>query len=84
MSLHVPLKHSDELQEAGWTRCFTAMGKPVEQMPPMTTLDLTASLTNGDRTLPLGLQAVALLIKEDIGQHDQRPEVHGCRGTISS
>ena len=31
MSLHVPLKHSDELQAAGWTRRFTAIGRRLNE-----------------------------------------------------
>ena len=46
--------------------------KPSEQMSPMATLDFTPSLPNGDRALPLRLQAVALFLKEDIGEHRQR------------
>src|SRR5947209_16918801 len=54
--------------------------KPVEQMPPMATLDFTARLPNGDRALPLGLQAIAFFFEEDIGQHRQRPEANESRG----
>src|SRR6266516_3498867 len=50
--------------------------KPVEQMSSMATLDFTPSLSNGDRALPLPLQAVALFLQEDISQHGQRPEPH--------
>jgi hypothetical protein len=31
MSLRVPLKHSDELQAAGWTRRFTAIGRRLNE-----------------------------------------------------
>ncbi len=34
--------------------------KPMEHLPTMATLDLTAGLANGDVVLPLLLQAVAL------------------------
>ena len=50
--------------------------KPIEQVPPMAALDFTPSLPNGDRALPLRLQAVALFLQEDIGQHGQAPEAH--------
>src|SRR2546421_4854393 len=50
--------------------------KPIEHMSPMTALDFTACLPNSDMTLPLHLQAVALFLQKDIGQHGQRPEAH--------
>src|SRR6266496_3044464 len=50
--------------------------KPVEQMSSMATLDFTPSLPDGQRALPLRLQAVALFLEEDIGQHGQGPETH--------
>src|SRR6266516_565882 len=53
--------------------------KPIEHMPPMATLALTAGLANGDVALPLLLQAVALLLQEDIGQHRQGPQAHNGR-----
>ena len=37
--------------------------KPIEQMPPMATLDLTARLPDGDMALPLGLQAIAFFFE---------------------
>src|SRR5437879_5407874 len=55
--------------------------KPIEQLSAMTTLDFTAGLPNADMTLPLLLQAVALFLQEDIGQHRQRPEAHNGRRT---
>jgi hypothetical protein len=48
--------------------------KPIEHLPTMAALDLTPSFANGDVALPLPLQAVALLLQEDIGQHGQGPE----------
>src|SRR5258708_17037430 len=54
--------------------------KPSEQMSSMATLDFTASLPDGNRALPLRLQAVALFLQEDIGQHRQRPETHNGGG----
>src|SRR5712692_659887 len=53
--------------------------KPIEHMPTMAALDFLPSLTNSDMTLPLCLQAVALFLQEDIGQHRQRPEAHDGR-----
>src|SRR5260370_39806259 len=40
----------------------------------MAALDLAASFANGDRTLPLLLQAVLLVFQEDVGEHGQRPQ----------
>src|SRR5258708_12115947 len=54
--------------------------KSSEQMSSMATLDFTASLPDGNRALPLRLQAVALFLQEDIGQHRQRPETHNGGG----
>jgi hypothetical protein len=48
--------------------------KPQKQQATMTALDFLARLANGDRTLPLLLQAVLLFLQEDIGHHRQRPE----------
>jgi hypothetical protein len=45
--------------------------KPGEQMSSMASLDFTPSFPDGNRTLPLRLQAVALFLQEDIGQHGQ-------------
>ena len=53
--------------------------KPIEHLPTMAALDLTAGLANGDVALPLRLQAVALFLQEDIGQHRQGPEAHDGR-----
>jgi hypothetical protein len=50
--------------------------KPIEHIPTMAALDLTAGLANGDMTLPLLVQAVALFLQEDIGEHRQSPEAH--------
>src|SRR5712691_11294009 len=50
--------------------------KPIEHMPTMTALDLTPSFANSDMALPLLLQAVALFLQEDIGEHRQGPEAH--------
>src|SRR5260221_14356796 len=54
--------------------------KPSEQMSSMATLDFTASLPDGNRALPLRLQAVALFLQEDIGKPRQRPETHNGGG----
>src|SRR2546421_12861233 len=54
--------------------------KPVEQIPPMTTLDLALRLADRDRALPLCLQANAFFLQEDIGQHGQGPETHDSDG----
>lgn len=40
----------------------------------MAALDFAARFSNGDRALPLDLQAVLLFLQEDISQHGQRPE----------
>src|SRR6266849_977057 len=54
--------------------------KPIEYLATMAALDFTASLAHSDVAMPLPLQAVALLLQEDIGQHRQGPEAHdGCR-----
>ena len=45
----------------------------------MAALDLTAGLAHSDVALPLPLQAVALLLQEDVGQHRQGPEAHDGR-----
>src|SRR5712692_8154787 len=42
----------------------------------MAALDLTPGFAKSDVALPLPLQAVALLLQEDIGQHSQGPEAH--------
>src|SRR5258708_29244929 len=54
--------------------------KPSEQMSSMATLDFTASRPDGNRALPLRLQAVALFLQEDIGKPRQRPETHNGGG----
>src|SRR5258708_2357022 len=54
--------------------------KPSEQMAAMATLDFTASLPDGNRALPLRLEAGAVVLQEDIGQHRQRPETHNGGG----
>ena len=38
--------------------------KPIEHMAPMTALDFTAGLANGDMTLPLLLQTVAFFLQK--------------------
>lgn len=52
--------------------------EPIKHLSTMATLNFTPGLTNGDMALSLGLQAGALFLKEDIGQHRQRPETHQC------
>src|SRR6266851_5257956 len=54
--------------------------KPIEHMSAMAALDLTPGLANSDLTLPLLLQAVALFLQEDIGEHRQGPEAHNSSG----
>jgi hypothetical protein len=48
--------------------------KPAQNTPSMATLDLAPRFANGDRTLPLLLQARLLFLQEDIRQQSQRPE----------
>lgn len=55
--------------------------KPIEHMTTMATLDFLPGLSNADMALPLLLQAVALFLQEDIGQHGQRPEAYTGRCT---
>src|SRR5207249_8556463 len=55
--------------------------KPIEYMPTMATLDLTAGLPNPHVALPLRLQACALFLQKDIGEHHQCPEAHNGFGT---
>src|SRR6266700_218000 len=55
--------------------------KPIEYMATMTALNLTPGLADGDMALPLFLQAVALFLQEDIGQHRQGPEADDGCGT---
>ncbi len=47
----------------------------------MTTLDSPLRLANGDLALPLCLQAISLLLHEDIGKHCQGLEAHNGGGT---
>jgi hypothetical protein len=42
--------------------------EPEKQQATMTTLDFVACLANGDRALPLLLQAVLLFLQQDVGQ----------------
>jgi hypothetical protein len=50
--------------------------KPLEYLATMTMLDFPSHLANGEGKLPLLLQAVALFLQKDIGQHRQGPEPH--------
>jgi len=55
--------------------------QPMEHLPAMATLDFTSGLANGNMTVPLCLQAVALFFQEDIGKPRQSPEAQdGDRG----
>ncbi len=49
--------------------------EPVKQVLMMNMLNLSACLTDGDVGLPLLTEAVAFILQEDIGGHDQGPEV---------
>jgi len=46
--------------------------QPLEDVSTMAALDFASRFSNGDRALPLDLQAVLLFLQEDISQHGQR------------
>ncbi len=48
--------------------------QPLEDVSTMAALDFASRFSNGDRALPLDLQAVLLFLEEDISQHGQSPE----------
>lgn len=47
----------------------------------MKTLDLPACFANGDRVLPLLLQAVPFFIKKGVGKRGQTPKAHESEST---
>src|SRR5438034_658267 len=48
--------------------------QPLEDVSTMAALDFASRFSNGDRTLPLDLQAMLLFLQEYIGHHRQGPE----------
>src|SRR6266571_9025830 len=48
--------------------------QPLKDVSTKAALDFAARFSNGDRALPLELQAVLLFLEEDIRQQGQRPE----------
>lgn len=54
--------------------------KPLKHMVSMAALDFTPSLLDGDLVLLLLLQASALFLQGDVGQHRQCPQTSDCSG----
>ncbi len=55
--------------------------EPVEHVMMMNALNLSTCLADGNVCLPLLAEAVAFVIQEDIGCHDQGPEAMNGSGT---
>jgi hypothetical protein len=54
--------------------------EPIEKMTPMTLTNMTNSITNGGMGLAQALQPVTFSIKEEVSNHNQRPEALDSQG----